>query len=174
MSLKAPSASARCGNTDLPGLNLVRWSASPGASEGFRLARHVTVWETRVAQPPGEGVLRGLLKKGRNVAVVGPRLASPASKVQGKGSGKRPLGAIRSIKSTLGGEEGDDLGLDGEAGDNRLVLGQIDVNFASDAEIAGQIDPGLNGKAGVRDKSSLILGLKVVDVGAVAMHLFAD
>ena len=58
--------------------------------------------------------------------------------------------------------------------DDGLALGQIDVDFATDAEIPGQVDPWLDGKAGLREKTPLVLGLKVVDVGAVAMDFLAD
>ena len=44
------------------------------------------------------------------------------------------------------------------------------VDFAADAEVAGEIDAGLDGEAGVGEKEALVVGLEVVEVGAVAVE----
>src|SRR5438309_12080097 len=81
-------------------------------------------------------------------------------------------GMLRAQK--LGGEDGDDGGLDGNAGDECIGLGEIDVHLAPDAEFAWEIDAGLDRKARVREQTASIPGLEVVDVGAVAVDFFAD
>src|SRR5256712_3762312 len=74
----------------------------------------------------------------------------------------------------LGGEDRDDGGLDGNAGDECVGLGEIDVYLAPDAEFARQVDARLDRKAGVREQTASVPGLQVVDVGAVAVDFFAD
>ena len=53
-------------------------------------------------------------------------------------------------------------------------VSEVDVVFQADAEFAGKIDPGLDGKAGVRDQLSEIEGLEAVDMGAGAMIFGVD
>src|SRR5712692_6687576 len=74
----------------------------------------------------------------------------------------------------LGREDGDDGGLDGNAGDECVGLGEIDVHLAPDADFAGEIDARLDRKARVREQAASVPGLEVVDVGAVAVDFFAD
>src|SRR5437870_11389291 len=74
----------------------------------------------------------------------------------------------------LGGEDGDDGSLDGNAGDECVRLGEIDVHLAPDAEFAREVDARLDRKAGVREQTASVPGLEVVDVGAVAVDFFAD
>src|SRR5437660_5009870 len=49
---------------------------------------------------------------------------------------ERVFGGVKE----LGGEDGDDGGLDGNAGDECVRLGEIDVHLAPDAEFARQVD----------------------------------
>src|SRR5437870_11394718 len=74
----------------------------------------------------------------------------------------------------LGGEDGDDGGLDGNAGDECVRLGEIDVDLAPDAEFARAVDARLDRKARVREQTASVPGLEVVDVGAVAVDFVAD
>ena len=44
------------------------------------------------------------------------------------------------------------------------------VDLAADAEVAGEVDAGLDGEAGVGEQEALVVGLEVIEVGAVAVE----
>src|SRR2546426_6453160 len=67
-----------------------------------------------------------------------------------------------------------DGGLDGDAGDECIGLGEIDVHLAPDAEFARQVDARLDREARVREQAPPVLGLEIVDVGAIAVDFFTD
>src|SRR2546428_10683806 len=71
-------------------------------------------------------------------------------------------------------QDGDDGGLDGDAGDECIGLGEIDVHLAPDAEFARQVDARLDREACVWEQAASVLGLEIVDVGAIAVHFFTD
>src|SRR5947209_17916923 len=48
------------------------------------------------------------------------------------------------------------------------------VHLAAYTEFAGQINPRLDGKTGVGNDLAIILGLQVINVGAVAVDVHAD
>src|SRR5215204_2893701 len=64
--------------------------------------------------------------------------------------------------------------LDGLARDLDLLVGDVDVDLGADAEAAFEVDAGLDGEAGAGDDAARVARLEVVDVGAVAVPLFAD
>src|ERR671928_1673311 len=67
-----------------------------------------------------------------------------------------------------------DFGLDGLARDFDVFVGDVDVDLGADAEAAFEVDAGLDGEAGAWDDAARVARLEVVDVGAVAVPLFAD
>src|SRR3989442_16011738 len=77
-------------------------------------------------------------------------------------------------RGCLCGEDGDDGGLDGNASDECIGLGEIDVHLAPDAEFAREIDAGFDRKACVWEQTASVPGLEVIDVGAAAVDFFAD
>jgi len=44
------------------------------------------------------------------------------------------------------------------------------IDLAADAEVAGKVDAGLDGEAGVGQEETLVVGLEVVEVRAVAVE----
>src|SRR6266545_2617603 len=86
------------------------------------------------------------------------------------GTGGRKALPYKTTADLLHRQDRDDCGLDGEAGDDGFAFGKIDVHLTSDTKLAGQIDAGFDGEAGMRQQSSRVVGFEVVDVRAVAMH----
>src|SRR4029078_3833496 len=56
----------------------------------------------------------------------------------------------------------------------RVALRQEDIQLAANAEFSLEIDTWLDRKTGTRHKTSRVLRFKSVDVGSVAVDLFAD
>ncbi len=48
------------------------------------------------------------------------------------------------------------------------------VDFTAYAELAGEVDPGLDGEAGAGENKTLVVGLEVVQVGAAAVEFGGD
>ncbi len=48
------------------------------------------------------------------------------------------------------------------------------VDLAADAELAGKVEAGFDGEAGVGEDEALVVGLEVVEVGTIAVELRAD
>src|SRR6266508_1146855 len=68
--------------------------------------------------------------------------------------------AMRGQDPPSRGEDGHDGDLDGDAGDECIGLGEIDVHLAPDAEFARQVDARLDRKARVREQAPPVLGLE--------------
>ena len=48
------------------------------------------------------------------------------------------------------------------------------VDFAADAELAGEVEAGFDGEAGVGEDEADVVGLEVVEVGTVSVQLGCD
>ena len=66
-----------------------------------------------------------------------------------------------------------ELGLDA-AGDVGLAGVGDHVDFAADTELAGEVEAGFDGEAGVGEDEADVMGLEVVEVGAVAVEFGCD
>ena len=69
---------------------------------------------------------------------------------------------------------GYDLSLDWLPVYHCIMGGEIDIQFASNAELPRQVNPRLDRETGVRQQPASILRFQVINVGAITMHLFAD
>ena len=69
---------------------------------------------------------------------------------------------------------GYDLSLDRLPMYHCIMGGEIDIQFASNAELPRQVNPRLDRETGVRQQPTSILRFQVINVGAITMHLFAD
>ena len=60
------------------------------------------------------------------------------------------------------------------AGDFGFSFAGDHVDFAADAEFAGEVEAGFYGEAGVGEDEALVVGFEVVEVGPVAVDVGAD
>ena len=67
----------------------------------------------------------------------------------------------------------DEFGLDA-AGDLGFAFAGDHVDFAADAEFAGEVEAGFDGEAGVGQDEALVVGFEVVEMRAVAVDFGAD
>src|SRR5688500_4407955 len=81
---------------------------------------------------------------------------------------------MAKLSKSLPPEYRHDLGLDGAARHLDVTLPDVDVDLGADAELAFEVDAGLDGEGGARRDAARIPRLEVVDVRAVAVHLLAD
>ena len=58
--------------------------------------------------------------------------------------------------------------------DDGVAFGDVDIYLGAHAELAFEINTGLDGKGGARDDAARVAGLQIVYVRAVAVNLFAD
>src|SRR5437764_7604822 len=71
-------------------------------------------------------------------------------------------------------ENGDDLRLEWLAKNDGFAVGQIDIQFAPDAELANQVDAWFDGKTCSRHEAAPISALQVVDIGTIAVHFLPN
>jgi len=69
--------------------------------------------------------------------------------------------------------DADEFGLN-SAGDFGFAFAGDHVDFAAYAELAGEIEAGFDGEAGVGEDETLVVGLEIIKVRAVAVKFGAD
>jgi hypothetical protein len=80
---------------------------------------------------------------------------------------------IAPAKTARSASEAEEFGLDA-AGDLRGTFAGDHVNFAADAEFAGEIESGFDGEAGVGEDEALVVGFEIVEMRSAAMQVRGD
>src|SRR4029077_15054744 len=78
------------------------------------------------------------------------------------------------MRTRRGFQNWNDLRLDWLSSDFDVFIGNVNVNFRSNAKFSFEINPGLDGKTNSGNDSPRIARLEVIDVDAITVSLFAD